>query len=112
MTDRYDNKIPRILSNEKYKEYFEKIGVPFVEIYPTPILAYPTPEQISKLKTQKHIWKDGDRLWSLAHKFYQDPKMWWVIAWMNQKPTEAHFSIGDIVYIPGPLEKVLEYLKV
>jgi len=37
--------------------------------------------------------------------------MWWVIAWYNQKPTEAHFNVGDVVYIPTPLANVLQYFK-
>jgi len=112
MTSRYDNRLPKTLTNEKYREAFEKRGVSFIDIYPTPILNFPTPEQISTLVIERHIWTDGDRLWKLAAKFYNNPKLWWVLAWMNKKPTEAHFSIGEIVYIPTPLEKVLEYLGV
>jgi hypothetical protein len=35
--------------------------------------------------------------------------MWWLIGWYNQKPTEAHFKIGDTVLIPLPLEEILGY---
>jgi hypothetical protein len=32
-----------------------------------------------------------------------------VIEWFNQKASEADFKVGDIYYIPRPLERVLEY---
>ena len=46
----------------------------------------------------------------LASKYYDDPTMWWVIAFYNQKPTEFHLKLGDLVYIPVPLETVLFYI--
>ena len=51
----------------------------------------------------------GDRILQFF-KYYGDPS-WWVIAHYNQKPTENLFSIGDVVYIPTPLTKVLEALE-
>ena len=39
--------------------------------------------------------------------YYDVAELWWVIAQFNQKPTDSHYSLGDVVYIPLPLEKVL-----
>ena len=35
-------------------------------------------------------------------KYYGDAEYWWLIAWYNNKPTESHFKLGDVVYIPLP----------
>jgi nucleoid-associated protein YgaU len=59
------------------------------------------------LISQQHIWSSGDRFYKLAHSAYGDSKYWWVIAWYNKTPTEAHVQIGDILYIPLPLERIL-----
>ena len=59
-----------------------------------------------------HIWKEGDRFFKLAHQYYGDSTMWWVIAWFNRTPTEAHVSLGDTIYIPRPLDLVLDYLNI
>jgi hypothetical protein len=53
------------------------------------------------------IWQRKTRLFKLAHEFYGDSRLWWAIAWFNQKPTDAHYKIGDTVYIPSPIETVL-----
>jgi hypothetical protein len=36
--------------------------------------------------------------------------MWWVIAWFNRMPTESHVELGEIVVVPLPLAKILDYL--
>ena len=57
-------------------------------------------------------WSVGTKLYKLAHQYYNDSKLWWVIAAFNQKPTDSHFSVGDVVYIPLPLERVLTLYEV
>jgi len=80
--------------------------------YTSPELKHPTDQEFADLTVQEHIWKQGDRYWKLASEAYGDSSLWWVIAWFNQKPTEAHSNIGDIVYIPFPLHAVLGTLGV
>ena len=84
------------------KEFFQEKGVEAVYQFETQTLRYPTPE----------IWKRGSKLFKLAHKHYSDSRMWWVIAWFNQKPTDSHYTFGDKVLIPKPLELVLTTLRV
>ena len=60
------------------------------------------------MTTVKVVWSQGDRFWRLASKFYGDPSYWWIIAWFNQKPTEASVKRGEVLLIPTPLNKVLE----
>jgi nucleoid-associated protein YgaU len=53
----------------------------------------------------------GDKYYKLADAFYGDSRDWWVIAKFNQKPTESHVKIGDIILIPKPLSVILNYLR-
>ena len=100
------------LNNEEiYKEHFRARGVKFINHYPTANLAHPTDEQILALERVPHVWTVGDRYYKLANKFYGDSTLWWIIAWYNQKPTEAHVAIGDTIYVPLPLHKILAFLR-
>ena len=109
MISRYDNRRIYINDDETYEEVLERKGIKSLRQYGTPKLRQPTAEEMRNLVTENHIWKLGDRYWKLADAYYGDARLWWVIAWFNNKPTEAHLKMGQIVYIPMPLEKVLRY---
>ncbi len=81
-----------------------------IKQYDTPVFRHPTIEEIKTLNVVSHIWKTGDRYFKLADQYYDDPEMWWVIALYNQKPTEFQLKLGDIVFVPTPLESVLFYI--
>ena len=108
---RYKNQ--RIFQNagDAYKRYLKKTrGMEFIRQYDTPKFKHPSSEEMSHFSTVKHIWTTGDRLFKLANEYYSDPELWWIIGLYNQKPTEFHFKLGDVVYIPVPLETVLFYI--
>ena len=109
MGTRYDDRT--ILTNdlEEYQKVFEHRGVKQIRQYNTPILHYPTVNEIRTLQRVQHIWTVGDRYYKLASTYYGMPTYWWVIAQYNKKPTESQLSPGDVVYIPIPLEKILGY---
>lgn len=112
MVTRYDNRQIAHNNHQLYSNVFQRKRVSFVEQYKTPSLTYPTAEQITKLNLIGHTWTLGDRYYKLAYKHYGDSKLWWILAWFNKKPTDAHINIGDIIYVPLPLEKILQYLDV
>ena len=110
MTSRYDNR--RLIKNdlEEYENFFEERDINYVVQYNTKFLRYPTVDQIKNLTRVQHVWKVGDRYYKLASQFYGNPRYWWIIAHYNKKPTEADLTVGDIIYIPTPLEKILNYV--
>ena len=59
------------------------------------------------LQTIRHTWSLGDKYYKLSHQYYGKIDYWWVIAFWNQAPTEAHLTFGQIINIPMPLETVL-----
>ena len=105
---RYKKRLLAINETELYSEHFEKRGVGSIDQYTTPRFTHATPAQIKKMNIVHHSWTYGDKYYKLAHKYYNDPELWWVIAWFNKKPTETHVSIGDIVYIPTPIAEILK----
>ncbi len=108
MSDRMGNR--KIYHNSKniYKHLRDERGLKnSVRHYGSPDLKDLTVEEIATLDIVNDEWTVGSKLYKFAHKYYNDSTLWWVIALFNQKPTDSHFSPGDMVYIPLPLEKVL-----
>jgi nucleoid-associated protein YgaU len=111
MTTRYLNQ--KVFRNAKaaWKRYLKKTrGMPHVDQYSTAKFKFPSDGEIQNFSTIRHIWGTGDRYYKLANQYYGDPELWWIIAFYNQKPTEFHLSLGDVVFIPTPLETVLYHI--
>lgn len=107
---RYQDRVIIENNNELYDNLFDERGVEFIKQYTTPSFKYPTPAEFSELEIAARTWKVGDRFWKIAEKEYGDPRLWWIIAWFNKRPTEAHLSLGDLVIIPKPIDRVLRLL--
>jgi len=112
MATRYSGRKITRNKNKLYKKFFEDRNVNFIRQFRSPELAYPTPEQLRQLTIINHIWTTGDRYYKLAFDYYGNAKYWWVIAWFNKKPTEGHLKLGDLILIPTPLDKILNYYDV
>ena len=108
---RFRNRRIKANDDDLYQQILEERDVDVINHYETPNFVYPTAKDVRDMTIREHIWVKGDRYFKLAHKHYGDSKLWWVIAWYNKKPTESHVNLGDIVYIPKPLGKILKYLR-
>ena len=108
---RLDDRLLISNSLDMYKNMLEERGVPFITHYGTPMLQYPTVDDITELELAEHRWKRGDKLFKIAYEHYGDSKLWYVIAWFNKKPTEAHYKNGDLVIIPKPVTRVINMLS-
>jgi len=107
---RYNGRRKAINKSEQWEKTLEDRGLKEVEQYVTPRFKNLTEEQIARVRTKDYIWKSGDKLWRLAAKEFGDPTLWWVIAKLNNKPTEVLYEIGDIVKIPLNISVALEVL--
>ena len=110
MVKRYDNRTIRRNNLELYRDALESRGIRSVRQYTTPRLRYPAAEEMSNFQIIGHTWTTGDRYYKLADRYYNDPELWWVIAFFNQKPLEHHVELGEVINIPTPIEKVLTYM--
>ena len=109
LVDRYGNR--RIITNQSnlYKSMLDKRFVNKIEHYNTPILRYPTDEEIGELDFEEVVWSVGSSYTKLAYDYYGSPQLWWVIAWFNKKPMDTEVKLGDLIMIPLPIEKILTF---
>jgi len=103
---------PIQIDPDYYSSLLKKRGIKAATLYNTRRLANPTTAQRASIQTIRHVWKYGDRYYKLADQYYGDVNYWWVIAWYNAYPTEAHISNGYVIFIPLNLEDTLNVLGV
>lgn len=107
---RYEERFVYNNQNELYRNLFDERGVNFVRQYTTPEFKYPSLSEFSNLEIEYRAWRVGDRYSKLSELEYGNPEYWWVLAWFNKAPTEAHLVLGQQVLIPKPLETILGLL--
>lgn len=97
-------------NSDEYRQILEKKDINLINFLSSLVLK--SDETKKDFSFVKHIWQANDRLYKLAQVYYNDPKLWWVIAHVNQKPTDAHFTPGDEIKIPEPsvLQDAIKYL--
>ena len=54
---------------------------------------------------------DGDRLDTLAYRYYGDTTLWWVIAKANGIRGKVAVSVDEILRIPGNITRILENFR-
>ena len=50
----------------------------------------------------------GDRLDSLAHKYYGDNTLWWIIAKANGLRGKPVLNAGEVIRIPSNITNIIE----
>ena len=106
---RYSNRTVFKNNDPNYrKAFFKDRAVKQIDQFSSPTINYPSQAQINSLTNAAEVWDSSSKLYNMAYDYYGDASYWWIIAWYNKKPTEAHFEVGDTVYIPLPLQKALE----
>tara|TARA_Y100001937_G_C6972742_1_gene264072 strand:- start:48 stop:374 length:327 start_codon:yes stop_codon:yes gene_type:complete len=94
---KYKNKKTAVNSSEKYEEMFKKRGRE--KILQTRTMPF-TGLDFDSINATPYVWKSTDSLHKISQFFYGTIDFWWVIAFVNKKPTDAHYNIGDEIYIP------------
>lgn len=96
-----------------YGEFLQSRNVKILTHYATPVLQHPTEEERAQLQRKTHIWKVGDTFSKLAYQYYDGAlDLWYILAWYNERPTDAHVNVGDLIYVPFPLDMVLRIFGV
>ena len=54
---------------------------------------------------------EGDRLDSLAHKYYGDVTLWWIIAKANGLRGKPALSAGEVIRIPSNIATIVENFR-
>jgi hypothetical protein len=106
---RYDNRKIVTNTDDSIKDLLLERGINSATHYTTPVFIELSQQQLRKLKLIGLIWNQYQKFYKLANTYYGDPKFWWVIAKFNKKPTEFHVQEGEVIYIPTPLDTILQY---
>lgn len=109
---RYEKRGKKKNTEEIYEKHFETRDINQISHYTTPKFDFKLLNQDPDFSINYHYWKEGDRLSKLAEIYYKDPSLWWVISYINQKPTESHFIVGEKIIIPYPAGKVIEFMGI
>jgi len=95
---KFYNDSKAILDEDLYYEVFQKKGVKFLRIRLTKDFSNLSGKEFEILT--EHVWTQGDTYWRLSHGYYNQADLWWTIAIVNGKPTDAHCEVGDTIMIP------------
>ena len=109
---RYTNITVANNDSDFYSPLAQKRGLKSIQHMQTVVLKNPEIFERINLATDTHVWKYGDRFYKLAHTYYNDSQLWWIIAWYNGYPTEANVKVGDVLDIPLNLEEIIKTLGV
>lgn len=71
-----------------------------------------TPDLINSITYVQDIWKEDSKLYKFSHKYYGSLEYWWVIGAVNRKPTDAHWKIGEKVYIPTDIQTLIQIIGI
>lgn len=93
----YKNNTTSVNNNDLYKKIIEERGIKKINQHRTKIF---NKIDLSNINYGKYIWKKDDNLFKIANRFYSNRNYWWIIAYVNNKPSDSHFEIGDEVLIP------------
>tara|TARA_R100000458_G_C8186195_1_gene181462 strand:+ start:97 stop:426 length:330 start_codon:yes stop_codon:yes gene_type:complete len=99
MMPKYPGEAQGRLSSDLYFDVLERKGRKFLKIRRTVVFDSLQGMEIGVL--EEHVWSREDKLHKLSLKFYGSTRYWWIIGLLNKKPTDGHYEIGDIVYIPS-----------
>ena len=103
----------KIARNSVYKDqdFFANRGVESVRQYTTPTYRDTPDDQMQEIPCVSHYWVVGDRYFKLAQRYYNDHKLWYIIALYNRKPTESQIEPGEEIKIPTDVVLAMELLE-
>lgn len=95
--------------DELYKKDLIEKDKLFINQYESVKLRQLLESEYDAFDLKSHTWTQGDTLEKLSSLYYLNPRYWFLLAYFNNKPTEFHVANGDTIYIPMPLQKVLNF---
>ena len=108
---RYNRRIKLINDTEQYRSVFEDRGVRNITQYATPEKVAYEEDVYDSIDYVLYTWTFGDMYWRLSTRFFGDPQYWYVIAAFNERPTESHNRVGDVLKIPTNLADALQVVQ-
>lgn len=98
-----------LLDFDHYFEILERRGMKTIRLRRTK--TFESARGMELRVREEHVWSHGDNLRKLSQEYYYSPDFWWTLAFVNKKPTDAHFKIGDILLIPSEPQLIVGALR-
>jgi len=111
MINRYKNRNIYNNTDDIYSSIISNRNVKILRHYNTLNIYRPSEDEYKNVNFIEHIWTIGDRYYKLSYKFYGNTRDWWIIALFNNRPTESHNKIGDVIKIPTRVIEVIRLFK-
>lgn len=105
----YPNNEIMLLNFDSYFEILENRGLKLIRMRRTQ--TFDQAREVELVVSREHTWSHGDNLRRLSNFYYGDPQYWWVLGFVNKKPTDAHYYIGDSLYIPDNPQMIIGALR-
>jgi len=106
---KYPNNDNAIINSDTYSEVKVNRGIKVLRIVRTKTFEDLQGQEFDILA--EHVWNVSDKLFKISQKYYGSTEFWWIIGILNGKPTDAHYSIGDVVNIPSKPNQIVELLR-
>lgn len=107
---RYEARSETTAKTRNSKDVVSRRGAKRIEHYAAPKFAVLSDELISEIDVEFVYYSVETKFYKLAAEHYGDPRLWWVIAFFNKKPTDFHAKLGDVINIPVQWELVYNLL--
>ena len=108
---RYTQREELINSSKQYAYKLRELNVKNITHFVTPKFGKISQEMVNMIESDLVRWGVQTKFYKLAHEYYGDSKLWWVIARWNFSPTESHVSEGDEIRIPLNLRRAMELIN-
>ncbi len=106
---KYKNNDKAVITDDHYQNLKDDRGIKKLRIRRTK-----TFDNIQGMEFEvltEHVWSKTDKLHHLSRRYYGTNNYWWVIGLVNNKPTDAHYVIGDVLQIPRRPSIVVEAIN-
>lgn len=108
MSDWDENSVTLENEDRIYGKFMDKLGTKKLDHSSLVLFGNPVASDfLKKIRVSSHLYAAGDRLSKIAHRYYGDAELWWVLAWFNGKPTDFHCKIGETLLVPHPVEEAI-----
>ncbi len=69
------------------------------------------PDILDGVQTVEHALRLGERLDTIAHRYYGDSDYWWVIALANRIQDPFSLTVGQRLRIPTDVKSILDKVQ-
>lgn len=106
---RYRNKTKVFIDKdtELYRKFLDSRNTGNIEFYRSDTNLSIDYSFILRQEYLTFTWSVNSRMYKYAYEIMGDQNLWWIIAIVNKKPTDAHWTVGETVYVPTSPENFL-----